>query len=81
MLIIVDELSKAGKYDATAIKELGEILSNDDRTDILVSSLSPVYIDTLLTGSQRRISHIPLRPLPVDQLGVLEFKAFARDDD
>ena len=77
MLIIVDELSKAGKYDATAIKELGEILSNDDRTDILVSSLSPVYIDTLLTGSQRRTSYIPLRPLPVDQLGVLEFKAFA----
>ena len=82
MLIIVDELIKANiegamTYDATAMRELGMILNSDGRSDILVSSLSPTYIDTLMTGSNRLIDYIPLRPLPLDQLGMSEFKPFA----
>ena len=82
MLIIMDELIKANnertmQYDATAMRELGTILNSDGRTDILVSSLSPTYIDTLMTGSNRLIDYISLRPLPLDQLGMSEFKPFA----
>ena len=51
--------------------------SSDGRSDILVSSLSPTYIDTLMTGSNRLIDYIPLRPLPLDQLGMSEFVPFA----
>jgi hypothetical protein len=82
MLIIVDEFIKANneravQYDATAMRELGIILNSDGRTDILVSSLFPTYIDTLMTGSNRLVDDIPLRPLPLDQLGMSEFKPFA----
>jgi len=71
MLIIVDELSKASRnYDISVMKQLGVVLSTAGRTDILVSSLSPAYIDNLLLPTCERItqsdcsSEQSIRPCP-----------------
>ena len=78
MLIEVDEVMKSRDYDQTVITQLGEILDWDGRTDVLVTSLSPAYIRTLVTQtSQRSLNYIPLRPLPVDQLGMAQYTPLA----
>ena len=51
VLVLVDELSKATKYDATAMAELGVLLNRDGDAHVVVSSLSPAYIAKLLSGS------------------------------
>ena len=77
VLVLVDELSKATKYDATAMAELGVLLNRDGDAHVVVSSLSPAYIAKLLYGSQRRISYVILAPLDASDLGQQECKAWA----
>jgi hypothetical protein len=52
------------------------MMNSDGRTDILVSSLSPTFIYTLMVGLGRLVDNISLSTLPSDQLGMLEFKPF-----
>lgn len=68
ILIGVDELSKAGESSQNIMQQLGVVLNNDGRTDVLVSSLNPTYIRELLTGSQRNIEYVPITPLPSSAL-------------
>lgn len=52
VLILIDELSKAGS-DATQnaiVSSIGSVLDEDGRTDIVVSALSPEYIENLITS-------------------------------
>jgi broad-specificity NMP kinase len=74
-LLLVDELSKANN-DKEVMRNLGDILNNIDNCDVVVSSLSPRYIDKLLTGSQRSINYIILPPLLYSNLGKEECKIF-----
>jgi hypothetical protein len=74
-LILVDEISKAND-DVKVMRDLGEILNKIDNCDIVVSSLSPQYINKLLTGSQRNINYVILPPLLYSNLGKEECKYF-----
>lgn len=76
MLLLVDELSKA-KDDQEAMKEIGIILNEERTVDVLVSSLSPNYIATLITGSQRPVEYVVLPPLVEEKLGRAETKRWA----
>ena len=82
VLLLIDELSKADDtrpyslagpggmtYDRSAMRELARILDSDKRTDVIVSSLSPNYVDILLTGTNRPIDYVPLPPLPDSGIG------------
>ena len=71
IIILVDELSKA-KNDKLIMPQLGSILDAKENCDLVVSSLSPQYIDELLTGSQRRINYVPLKLLLNENLGKQE---------
>jgi len=53
ILVLVDELSKAAgnnKGDDDVMREVGALLDGFGDVDVIVSSLSPQYIDTLMTG-------------------------------
>eukprot|EP01039_Chlorochromonas_danica_P008089 gene8089-8923_t len=78
MLLLVDELSKA-KDDKEAMKEIGVILNLERAVDVLVSSLSPNYIATLITASsQRPIQYVVLPPLIEEKLGRKETEIWAK---
>ena len=70
ILILVDELSKATD-DKTVMKTIGEIIDKYNECDVVVSSLSPTYIEVLLTGSQRPINYGILQPLLYSDLGIM----------
>ena len=77
VLVLVDELSKAEGYDGTAMTQLGELLNSDGDAHVVVSSLSPAYITSLLSGSQRRVVYVVLSPLDTCDLGQPECKVWA----
>lgn len=58
ILIGVDELSKSGAAAEAIATQLGAVLDADGRTDVIVTSLTPAYIESLLSGSQRPIQYI-----------------------
>lgn len=68
LLLGIDELAKASVISNDALNhtvqeimfELGRILNEDGRTDVLVTALSPMYAHSLITGSNRPIHYIPL---------------------
>eukprot|EP00981_Chlorochromonas_danica_P007666 scaffold1843_cov160-Ochromonas_danica.AAC.1 len=77
MLLLVDELSKA-KRDKAVMSEIGVILDGEPAVDVLVSSLSPNYIATLVTArSQRPVEFVVLPPLIEEKLGRKETKRWA----
>lgn len=65
VLILVDEISKAGSEEVgkEVMKQIGVVLDDDGNTDVIVSSLSPNYVETLLSGSNRDIEYCVLLPL------------------
>ncbi len=71
MLILVDEISKA-EVGSKVMSQLGEVLDQYCECDVLVSSLSPGYVQELLTGSQRPVSYVVLPPLLERGLGRTE---------
>ena len=54
------------------MSQLGELLNFQSEVDVVVSSLSPGYIDELLTGSQRPVSYVVLPPMLDSGLGRVE---------
>ena len=81
VLVLVDELSKASKHaiglDQAVMHGLGDLLDTDGECDVVVSSLSPQYINNLLTGSQRSIKYIILPPLLNSDVGKAACEAWA----
>ena len=77
VLILVDEVSKS-KKSITNLSNLGLILDESDRFDVLVSSLSANYVDKLVTGSQRSINYEYLRPMLDARLGEKEYQNWAK---
>ena len=81
VLLLIDELSKADDrpsslagpgymtFDRSVMRELAQILDSDKRTDVIVSSVSPNYVDSLLAGSRRPIDYVPLPPLQNSGIG------------
>ena len=78
VLLLVDELSKAIGYDKAVMSDIGRILGEFGNVDVLTSSLSPAYINGLVTGSQRPIVYRILPPLIDFNLGQNECKLWAR---
>jgi hypothetical protein len=54
------------------MSQLGELHNFQSEVDVVVSSLSPGYIDELLTGSQRPVSYVVLPPMLDSGLGRVE---------
>jgi hypothetical protein len=72
ILLLVDEISKVkgpSNADALVMSGLGDVLDDYDHVDILVSSLSPLYISKLMTGSQRSVRYVVPSPLLRTGLG------------
>jgi len=68
LLLIVDEISKAKIFkmdveDELVMRQIGVVLDTDSNTDVLVSALSPQYINTLVSNSNRGIEYCILHPL------------------
>ena len=65
VLILVDELSKSKRYhlDDSVMDEIDVILDNEGDADVLVSSLSPQYMEDLVRHSRRPIRHVVLNSL------------------
>ena len=70
MLILVDEISKA-KDDKNVMRELGAVLDEFGNVDIVVSSLSPGYMEEV-TKFYRPVDFAILRPLLDAKLGSQE---------
>ena len=62
MLIGVDEISKS-KNDKVVMKQLGAVLDKFKDVDVIVSALSPAYVENLVTDSQRPVDYVVLSPL------------------
>jgi hypothetical protein len=63
ILFCVDEIKNAP--DAmVVVEELGQILDTDPLTDIVVSALTPIYVEDLVARSNREVAYVPLYPLP-----------------
>ena len=71
MLILVDEISKS-KDDKEVMTQLGAVLDEFDDVNIVVSSLSPGYVEELVTGSNRPVEFVILSPLLDAKLGSKE---------
>ena len=71
MLIGVDEISKS-KNDKVVMKQLGAVLDKFKDVDVIVSSLSPAYVENLVTDSQRPVDYVVLPPLLDAKLGMKE---------
>jgi hypothetical protein len=76
-LLLVDEISKA-KNDFKVISEISTLLNGDANFDAIVSALSPGYVKSLVTGSQRPIMYVILPPLIDEKLGMKESLLFAK---
>jgi len=67
VLLLVDEVSKAKFTSEIAGKDvmtqIGSVLDSDGNTDVVLSSLSPKYVETLLSGSNRLINYCVLLPI------------------
>eukprot|EP01041_Mallomonas_annulata_P011375 gene11375-23811_t len=78
ILLLVDELVKAFDEPHPYTKsrnicsKLGWILDNYGDIDIVISALSPTYIELLTTGSQRQVSYVVLNSLIDAGLGRCE---------
>jgi hypothetical protein len=70
VLLLVDELIQATN-DRAVMTELGTVLNFDGDCDVVVTALSPAYVFDLLTGSQRRITYVIMRPLLSTTTGLL----------
>jgi hypothetical protein len=84
ILILVDEVSKAVKFsqdcDTKIMRQIGDLLDNDGNTDVIMSSLSPNYVETLVTtNSQRNINYEILPPLINEGLGRNECQDWANE--
>jgi hypothetical protein len=80
----VDELSKANsntqpEEDKAIMKEISILLDACGYCDVLVSALSPLYVDKLLTGSNRAIKYVPMTALLDEKVGLVEMKRLAND--
>ena len=77
ILILIDELSKAGETLSSGlnsiIRQVEELLDAYDNLDVVVSSLAPSsYISDLLNGSVRPIQFVVLDSLQSSMLGIEE---------
>ena len=80
ILLLVDELVKAQgplKPDELVTRQLGAVLDEFGNADVLVSALSPRYVEDLATGSQRAVNYVAPSPLLKVRLGRKESKAWA----
>ena len=68
ILILVDEISKANN-SVNVMAQLGVVLNEQSECDVVISSLSPGYVQELLTGSQRPVSYVVLPPMLDSGLG------------
>ena len=57
IFIGVDEIGMCPQ-DQKIMRDLGAILTIDGNTDVLITALTPAYVDNLVTGSRRRIDYI-----------------------
>ena len=76
MIILVDELRVSKNSDEVA-SQIGSVLDKYGHVDVLVSSLSPEYIEKLFTGSKRSIEYVVISPLLDAKLGYNETKKWA----
>ena len=80
VILLVDEISKAFPVgsDKIVMREIGTLL--DDHSsgfiDVIVSSLSPNYLSTLVIGTSRPITYTFLPPLLNSSLGKVEAEIF-----
>eukprot|EP01041_Mallomonas_annulata_P030314 gene30314-52429_t len=77
MLILIDELAKSSdknnrETDKVISLKLGNVLDDFADIDIVVSSLSPAYIQNLVIGSQRKVNYVILESMIDTELGKQE---------
>ena len=79
VLVLVDELAKieGDGSDKLVARQIGAILDDSGLNEVLVSSLSPQYINTLLSGNDRQIKCIIFESLIESDLGREQTKVWA----
>lgn len=72
VLVLVDELAKLDDdaNEKVVMREIGQLLTSSHKIDVIVSALSPEYVDTLVTRTSARvIKYVILDSLVGSRLG------------